>query len=74
MTEPLLLGLISLGAAGARSRRSTPGPARAWLRASGALALALPDPVRGVAGRGGASLAATVVARWREGARPAPAA
>ena len=66
MTEPLLLGLISLALLwivealddGSRGR---------WLRASGALALALLTryeawPV------GGAVLVATVASRWREGA------
>ena len=66
MTEPLLLGLISLALLWTVEALDD-GSRGTWLRASGALALALLTryeawPVTG------AVLAATVVARWHEGA------
>ncbi len=66
MTEPLLLGLIGLALWWTVAALDD-GSRKRWRRASGALALALMTryeawPVAG------ALLAATVVARWREGA------
>ena len=66
MTEPLLLGLIAL-ALWCTVQALDDGAGGRWLRASGALALAMMTryeawPVAG------ALLAATVVARWRQGA------